>query len=466
MISLNTKNSYWLDDWLWWLCHHRQGQWILLLSSLLTSILLSILINATFSPSVTDTVQELQQAELQVAAIAQSAPSSVDRVTGDTDSVSPFRQLLRRSPAVASAIVQRAFLKGAIYFAEGTYPNSEGLNPYQVIVGYNKLTSYGDHPRRSIWIPSINDYSDAAGACQFMSFTWDGLRKNYPDIWITSVKDASGQSQYINPFHPLNQDLGCLIKLIERGSYTQLVKGISIAPNGYISVQRSNFNEAVWLSCKEWASFPCRDGSSAHNQPIKAIDPIWQNFNKVLAEEQRSFGVVSTVVPPAPAVSVSPWQASAHTNQAIAGWVVTSPFGWRGDIGIPGASSFHRGVDVANPNGATIGKGVYAVGIPGSMVTVSCWWDTPRIPGQASGGRVASIIPDGFANTKVGYLHLQSCIVPDGQSTRVEAGTLIGTVGNTGNVPPHLHVQIDLGGDRISPPVGLIYWALTGKPPQ
>jgi hypothetical protein len=165
MISLNTKNSYWHKDWLGWLCHHRQGQWVLLLSSLLTSILLSILINAIFSPSVTSTVQELQQAESQVAAIAQSAPSSVDRSTKESDAVSPFRQLLRRSPAVASAIVQRAFLRGAIYFAEGTYPNSEGLNPYQVIVGYNKLTSYGDHPRRLIWIPSINDYSDAAGAC-------------------------------------------------------------------------------------------------------------------------------------------------------------------------------------------------------------------------------------------------------------------------------------------------------------
>ena len=109
-----------------------------------------------------------------------------------------------------------------IRVSEGT----AGPDGYRTIVGGSLFDDYSDHPRQKIWIPSINDYSSAAGAFQIIRRTWDGVqgKLGLPD------------------FSPASQDLACVELIRQRG-------GLRLAMNG-------QFAAAVEKCRKEWASLP------------------------------------------------------------------------------------------------------------------------------------------------------------------------------------------------------------------
>lgn len=109
-----------------------------------------------------------------------------------------------------------------IRVSEGT----AGPDGYRTIVGGSLFDDYSDHPRQKIWIPSINDYSSAAGAFQIIRRTWDGVqgKLGLPD------------------FRPASQDLACIELMRQRG-------GLRLAMNG-------QFAAAVEKCKKEWASLP------------------------------------------------------------------------------------------------------------------------------------------------------------------------------------------------------------------
>lgn len=109
-----------------------------------------------------------------------------------------------------------------IRVSEGT----AGPDGYRTIVGGSLFEDYTDHPRQLIWIPSINDYSSAAGAYQTIRRTWDGVQRKLglPD------------------FSPASQDRACVELIRQRG-------GLRLAMNG-------EFAAAVEKCRKEWASLP------------------------------------------------------------------------------------------------------------------------------------------------------------------------------------------------------------------
>ncbi|MGL4503878.1 MAG: hypothetical protein ACRC78_02625 [Planktothrix sp.] len=112
-----------------------------------------------------------------------------------------------------------AFLK-MIRVHEGT-KDDDG---YRRMFGGNLFSDYSDHPRKLQTGSGIT--SDAAGAYQFLSTTWD------------SVAEALG----LTDFSPANQDRGAIELIRRRGAYEDVIEG--------------RINEALEKCSWEWASMP------------------------------------------------------------------------------------------------------------------------------------------------------------------------------------------------------------------
>ena len=126
--------------------------------------------------------------------------------------------------------------------------------------------------------------------------------------------------------------------------------------------------------------------------------------------------------------------SNATWIEPVSGYTISSPFGNRKSP-TAGASTYHRGVDMACPSGTPI----YAT--RAGTVTVASY--------QAGGaGYYVSINHgDGFASI---YMHMTRYVVSKGQS--VTQGQLIGYVGSTGiSTGPHLHFGIIVGGLEVTP---------------
>ncbi|HAX84762.1 MAG TPA: hypothetical protein DCY91_00510 [Cyanobacteria bacterium UBA11370] len=147
------------------------------------------------------------------------------------------------------------------------------------------------------------------------------------------------------------------------------------------------------------------------------------------------------------------WQQDPKTGDKIAGYVVTSPRGWRYHP-ITKVQSFHHGVDIATPTGTSL----YAI----ASGTVSCWNDS------GGGGKVASFKSETFPGLQFDLLHLSECVVAPGQTKSVNAGEAIGFTGNSGaSTGAHLDLRIkDLAtGKRLRVRAGWLHWFLTGVKP-
>ncbi|MEO1208845.1 MAG: DUF2927 domain-containing protein [Cyanobacteria bacterium J06638_20] len=148
--------------------------------------------------------------------------------------------------------------------------------------------------------------------------------------------------------------------------------------------------------------------------------------------------------------------APIQKGEEVAGYPVTSGYGWRGDIGIPGASADHKGVDFATPSGTPL----HMVGESGG--TVECWQD------NGGGGTVANItLTTGDYNFQA--LHLSGC-----HSGQFNAGEVFAYTGDTGIGAEHLDFrQFDKNavnpshelGTHVHPARGWAEWLLTGKAP-
>lgn len=126
--------------------------------------------------------------------------------------------------------------------------------------------------------------------------------------------------------------------------------------------------------------------------------------------------------------------SNATWIEPVSGYTITSPFGNRKSP-TAGASTNHKGVDMACPSGTPI----YATRA-GTVTTASY---------QAGGaGYYVSINHgDGFASI---YMHMTRYVVSKGQS--VAQGELIGYVGSTGiSTGPHLHFGVSYGGTYVNP---------------
>jgi len=112
-----------------------------------------------------------------------------------------------------------AFL-AMIRAGEGT----AGPNGYRTLVGGGLFYGYADHPRQSVYLPSLGIHSTAAGAYQFLARTWDSIRGNLPD------------------FSPASQDAAAVALIKRRGAYADVLAGrLALA-----------LEKCSW----EWASLP------------------------------------------------------------------------------------------------------------------------------------------------------------------------------------------------------------------
>ncbi len=124
--------------------------------------------------------------------------------------------------------------------------------------------------------------------------------------------------------------------------------------------------------------------------------------------------------------TISVWPAPSYTR-------ISSGFGYR-DSPTSGASSNHKGVDLAGPSNSPI---VAA----GSGTVVKSYY-------SSSYGNYVAIDHGGGIVT--GYAHMNSRSVSVGQT--VSAGQQIGKLGSTGiSTGPHLHFEVFVNGSAVNP---------------
>lgn len=112
---------------------------------------------------------------------------------------------------------------------------------------------------------------------------------------------------------------------------------------------------------------------------------------------------------------------------------ISSEFGWRAQP-LPGASTNHKGMDMAAPTGTPI----YAAAA-GTVTTAHYSGNAGNMISINHGNGIVTI-----------YMHCHAMYVSPGQ--RVEKGQHIGAVGSTGNsTGPHLHFQVNVNGTPTNP---------------
>lgn len=134
-----------------------------------------------------------------------------------------------------------------IRYAEGT----AGEEGYNTRVGGGKFSDLSKKPGKKVYIKSINDYSSAEGAYQFLDNTYHAVAK---DLGLTD-------------FSPESQDLAAVELIKRRGALNDVLSG--------------NFEIAVNKLSPEWASLPKSDGKGTYkNQKVRSIEQLKNVFYK------------------------------------------------------------------------------------------------------------------------------------------------------------------------------------------
>lgn len=131
-----------------------------------------------------------------------------------------------------------------------------GPGGYTTIFGGKHFSSFADHPR--IKVPFGNSYSDAAGAYQFLSTTWDPIRKHLklPD------------------FSPDSQDKAAIYYISSVGAIDYIKKG--------------NIPKALDICSNIWASLPTSKGVGRYGQPNQTLAQVNSSFTALGGVEQQN----------------------------------------------------------------------------------------------------------------------------------------------------------------------------------
>jgi lysozyme len=144
-------------------------------------------------------------------------------------------------PSFAITPERRALLN-TIRYAEGTWANGHDVG-YRIMFGGSLMPTLDRHPDRVIY--SSRYASAAAGAYQFMPFTWNMVIQR---LGLTG-------------FGPDSQDQGALYLIQRRGA-------LHLADRGELTA------ELAARLAPEWASFPTLAGNSYYGQPVKRFDDL------------------------------------------------------------------------------------------------------------------------------------------------------------------------------------------------
>jgi len=154
----------------------------------------------------------------------------------------------RISPAAAGGANVLAFLD-LIAWSEGT---DNGRQPtrdhgYDVVVGGELFASYADHPRRSVYLPSLDIWSTAAGRYQILSRYWDHYRASLG---------------LVGGFTPENQDRIAL----------QLIRECRALDD----IKAGRIEQAIHKCRSRWASLP----GAGYGQHEHAVAPLLAQYAK------------------------------------------------------------------------------------------------------------------------------------------------------------------------------------------
>jgi lysozyme len=158
-------------------------------------------------------------------------------------------------PSVPSAFAitpERRALLNTIRYAEGTWANGHDVG-YRIMFGGSLMPSLDRHPDRVIY--SSRYASAAAGAYQFMPFTWNMVIRQLG----------------LSSFGPDSQDQGALFLIQRRGA-------LHLADRGEMTEEL-----AAKLS-PEWASFPTLAGNSYYGQPVKRFEELKRFYEDNLSQ--------------------------------------------------------------------------------------------------------------------------------------------------------------------------------------
>ena len=147
---------------------------------------------------------------------------------------------------------ERRALLNTIRFSEGTWARGEDVG-YRIMFGGGLMASLERHPDRVIYAGGYA--SAAAGAYQFMPFTWA----------------KASRALQLNGFGPHVQDQAALFLVERRGA-------LVLADQGQFTPQL-----AARLA-PEWASFPTLAGNSYYGQPVQRYAVLRSFYERNLAE--------------------------------------------------------------------------------------------------------------------------------------------------------------------------------------
>jgi muramidase (phage lysozyme) len=147
---------------------------------------------------------------------------------------------------------ERRALLNTIRFAEGTWARGEDLG-YRIMFGGGLMGSLERHPDRVNY--SGGYASAAAGAYQFMPFTWV----------------RASRALQLQGFGPHVQDQAALFLIERRGA-------LALADQGVFSA------DLAARLAPEWASFPTLAGSSYYGQPVQRYAVLRNFYERNLAE--------------------------------------------------------------------------------------------------------------------------------------------------------------------------------------
>ena len=182
-------------------------------------------------------------------------------------------------PRVFAMTPERRALLNTIRYAEGTWANGNDIG-YWIMFGGGLMPSLDRHPDR---VNRTARYaSAAAGAYQFMPFTWDLVTRSL------GLQRFGPQA-----FGPQVQDQGALFLIQRRGA-------LALADQGIFTPQLAH------KLAPEWASFPTLAGRSFYGQPVKRFHELKRFYEDNLASLRSQMEPVAQQSKPAcePATSL------------------------------------------------------------------------------------------------------------------------------------------------------------------
>ena len=159
---------------------------------------------------------------------------------------------LPAAPRAFAITPERRALLNTIRYAEGTWKNGHDVG-YRVMFGGRLFSTFDRHPDRVNYTTGYA--SAAAGAYQFMPFTWNMVARSLGLVG----------------FHPENQDQGALFLIQRRGA-------LHLADRGQLTP------ELAARLAPEWASFPTLAGRSFYGQPVKRYAELKAFYEQNLAQ--------------------------------------------------------------------------------------------------------------------------------------------------------------------------------------